>query len=317
MSLAQLIPLAIKASLVMSIFSAGLRTRHDAVLYLFRHPSLFARSVLAMNILMPLIALWIAVVFRLHPAVRTAFVALAISPVPPFLPGKLLKANAGASYTVSLVVVATLLALITIPFSITTLGIAFGVPLSVSSSLVFGIIGAAMLLPLAVGVGVRRLAPAIADRLVAPLNRFGGILLIAGVVPLLFKVWPAMKGLLGNGTLLAMLVFAFLALAIGHLFGGPDPSDRPVLAMANASRHPAVAIAIVQATLPNATLVPAAVLLNLIVVACIAGPYLGWATRRVAPPPTRVVVVREPTDRMHRGGGSLGLHLGRRQDRRR
>src|SRR5262249_27600664 len=156
------------------------------------------RSILAMNILMPLLALWMSVVFDLHSAVKIALVALAISPVPPFLPGKLIKANANTSYAVSLVVMAALLALITIPLSITILGSVFGVPLTVSPSLIFGVVGGAMLLPLIVGVAIRRFSSTFADRIAHPINRIGGILLVLGLLPVLFKSWPAMKDLLGN-----------------------------------------------------------------------------------------------------------------------
>jgi BASS family bile acid:Na+ symporter len=107
---------------------------------------------------------------------------------------------------------------------------------------------------------------------------------------------------------LAILALTFVALGIGHLFGGPDPTDRPVLALANASRHPAIAIAIAQTTFPDVTLVPAAVLLDLIVVAFVSGPYLSWVAERSPRP------VREP---VRHGGGALRMGYRRRQDRER
>ncbi len=319
MSLAQLVPIAIKTSLVLVVFVAGLRTKPGAVMYLFRNPTLFARSVLSMNIVMPLLALWIAIVFRLPHAVELSLIALSISPVPPFVPGKLLKAGADAAYAVSLVVMAALLALITVPVTITALGALFGLKLAVSSGLVFGIIGGALLLPLGIGVAISRLAPTFADRLVKPANTLGLALLLAGLIPVLFKVWPAMKGLLGDGTLLAILALTIAGLAIGHLLGGPIATDRPVLAVATASRHPAVAIAILHVTNPNETLVPAAVLLDLIVVACVAGPYLSWALRPAASASRLAAGLREPKPRLprlhHGGGGGAGLQYKRRQDR--
>ena len=316
MSLAQMVPVAIKTSLVLIVFVAGLRTERGGMMYLFRHPTLLARSVLSMNILMPLIALFIAIVFSLPHAVELSLIALAISPVPPFVPGKLFKVGADASYAVSLVVMAALLALLTVPVTITALGMLFGINLSVSSRLIFGIIGGALLLPLGVGVAISRVAPRVAERLIKPAHVTGAALLIAGLIPVLFKAWPAMKGLLGDGTLLAILTLAFAGLAIGHVLGGPEPTDRPVLALATASRHPAVAIAILHTTNPNETLVPAAVLLNLIVVACVTGPYLGWALRPAVSAPVRPTVVRPAKARpRHGGGGAAGLQYKRRQDR--
>ena len=62
--------------------------------------------------------------------------------------------------------------------------------------------------------------------------------------------------------------------------GGPDPDDRAVLALATASRHPGVALAIASANFPGQTLVPAAVLWYLIVSALVSIPYLTWRQRR-------------------------------------
>jgi len=316
MSLAQMVPIAIKTSLVLTVFVAGLRTKRGALMHLFRNPALFARSVLSMNIIMPLIALFISVVFRLPRAVELSLIALAISPIPPLVPGKLLRAGADGSYAVSLVVMAALLALLTVPATITTLGAVSGGELSVSSGLIFGIIGGALLLPLGVGAAISRLAPRVAERLVKPANIISMLLLFAGLIPLLFKAWPAMKGLLGDGTLLAILALTFAGLAVGHLLGGPQTTDRPVLALATTSRHPAVAIAILHVNYPNETLVPAAVLLNLIVVACVAGPYLGWALRPAPAAPARPTIVRPTKPRLrHGGGGAAGLQYKRRQDR--
>ena len=58
---------------------------------------------------------------------------------------------------------------------------------------------------------------------------------------------PAIRELLGNGTLLAMLIMCFAGLAIGYYVGGPEEDNRVVLALATAMRHPAVAITIGQA----------------------------------------------------------------------
>jgi BASS family bile acid:Na+ symporter len=98
-----------------------------------------------------------------------------------------------------------------------------------------------------------------------------------------------MVSLVGNGTLLAMVLLVLVGLAAGHLLGGPDPEDRTVLALSTATRHPAIAIAIAHANFPDQKLAPAAVLLY-VVVSVIAGmPYLKWAKRRhvAAPVPPR------------------------------
>jgi bile acid:Na+ symporter, BASS family len=106
------------------------------------------------------------------------------------------------------------------------------------------------------------------------------VLLVVSVIPILFTAWPAIASLIGNGTLAAIAVFILAGLAAGHLLGGPEPDNRSVLALATASRHPAVAMAIASANFPDQKLVPAAVLLYLLISAILSAPYLKWIGRQ-------------------------------------
>jgi BASS family bile acid:Na+ symporter len=98
---------------------------------------------------------------------------------------------------------------------------------------------------------------------------------------LLIAVWPTVKLLVGNGTLGAMVLVTMAGLGVGHVLGGPTIENRLVLALSTASRHPAVAIAIAQATFPGDGLVTAAVLLELVVVTLISAPYISHIKREV------------------------------------
>ena len=93
MDLATLIPLALKTSIVFIVFGLALNASLDDALYLFRRPRELVRSLLSMNVIMPLFAAAIAVIFGLHPAVKIALLVLAVSPVPPILPKKEIKAG--------------------------------------------------------------------------------------------------------------------------------------------------------------------------------------------------------------------------------
>src|SRR5689334_20587568 len=95
---ATLIPLALKASIVLTVFGLGLSARWGDAPSLLRRPGQLLRSLLAMTVIMPLFAVALAGAFALHPAVKIALVALAVSPVPPFLPKKELRAGGGTSY---------------------------------------------------------------------------------------------------------------------------------------------------------------------------------------------------------------------------
>jgi len=94
--------------------------------------------------------------------------------------------------------------------------------------------------------------------------------------PVLFSAMPQVLSLIGNGTLLALAAFVLFGLAIGHLLGGEDESNRTVLALSTASRHPGVAIAFAHANFPQQKLAMAAVLLYLLVSVIVSVPYLSW-----------------------------------------
>jgi BASS family bile acid:Na+ symporter len=95
-------------------------------------------------------------------------------------------------------------------------------------------------------------------------------------------MWPAIVGLIGDFTLVAIIIFTLVSLALGHLLGGPDPDDRTVLGLSTASRHPGVAIAIASAIAPDkkaVAAVAAAVFLCVLVGVAVTVPYVRWRKR--------------------------------------
>jgi bile acid:Na+ symporter, BASS family len=281
------IPLVLKASILLTVFTLGLQTSIEDVLSLLRRPSLLLRSLLAMSVVMPLLAVALDAAFKFHPAVEIALVALALSPVPPVLPKKELKAGGSSSYGFGLLVIAGLFAIVFVPLALEVVERVFSVPLQLSPGQVAQIILLTVLAPLGLGLLVRTIAPPLAERIAKPLSSGATVLLLAGALPILFTKWPAIVSLIGNGTLVAIVVFILVGLTAGHLLGGPDPSDRTVLALSTASRHPGVALAIASANFPQAKLVLPAVLLYLITGAILTIPYLKWrkSKTQVAGPP--------------------------------
>ncbi|HEY9226878.1 MAG TPA: bile acid:sodium symporter [Gemmatimonadaceae bacterium] len=305
MSFAAVVMLALKVSIALIVLGVGLNAKPSDLTYLLGHPALFARSFLAMSVILPLFTVWMARVFDLLRPVKVALVALALAPVPPFLPTRVMKAGGTASYTVGLLSMTSLLAIVVIPVSLWVLGAVFDTPFAYDPAAVLKLVGLGVFAPLVVGVAIRHFAPAIADRLLKPISLVATILLVAGSLALFVASWSAMKALLGNGTLLAIIVLAVVALAVGHVLGGPSPDDRTVLSLSTASRHPAVAIALASAAFPNEKHASAAVLLDLIVVALVSMPYAEWARRRAhashSPTPRTTVPPsrREETHRWH------------------
>ncbi|MGH6998889.1 MAG: hypothetical protein ACREEO_11890 [Phenylobacterium sp.] len=278
MSLAELIPLVLKASILTIVFSLGLDARPADLTYVFRHPGRLVRSLLAMLVAMPVVAVLLVRGLGLSSTVAVMLIALSLSPVPPVLPGKQAKAGGDASYAIGLLAAVGLASIVWIPIALEIVERVFSVPLGIAPGKVAGLVGTTILLPLAAGVIVGQVAPRLAERVAPHLARLGGLLLLAAALAILVSQWRAVFGLLASGAPV-FAIFVALGLLIGHLLGGPDPDDRTVLALATASRHPGVALAIVHLNFPGEKSFVATVLLFLLVNALVSIPYVAWRKR--------------------------------------
>jgi BASS family bile acid:Na+ symporter len=277
----QVVLLTLQASILLTVFGFGLQATAADVLSIRKHPRLLGRSLLSLFVLMPIVAVAITDTFVLLPSVEAVLLALAISPIPPLLPGRERKAGADGSYGLGLMVVAGLLSIVLVPLTLALLGRYFGRPFSMPLLAIARVVVVAAVFPLITGMVVRVLVPSVAARIAKPVGAVAQTMLVAGVLALLAKALPAALSLVGNGTLLAMAAFMVVGLAAGHWLGGPVPGNRLVLALSTSSRHPAIAFAVVQVNFPGEPNLGAAVVLYLVVSLCIGFPYQMWQRRRM------------------------------------
>jgi BASS family bile acid:Na+ symporter len=282
MTLAALIVLIMKASIAVLVFTVGLGTKPRELTLLLRRPGQLVRSLVSMNLVMLALAVAIALLFPLKGAVKVMLVALALSPVPPVLPQKLIKAGGSHDYVMALLFSASVFAIVWIPFAGEILNRIFPADIHLPPLPVAKLVSMTVLGPTVAGVAVRLLAPRLADRIAAPAAAIATVLLLAGLSLILGKAGRSMLALLGDGTLLAIVVFLVAGLVAGHLLGGPSPGDRSVLALATASRHPGVALTIAQITFPAEKSVLAGLLLYLITGLLVTMPYVRWRRKTVA-----------------------------------
>jgi BASS family bile acid:Na+ symporter len=273
----------LQVSIFLIVFSLGLRATFQDAVSLFRRPRLLARSFTSMNIVMPLVAAIMVQFFGMPPAVKIALVMLSLSPVPPILPQRQAGVGGRTAYVQGLLTAMALLSIVAVPIAIEVLGRIYGHDVHVGPLLVAKVVGKTVLLPLGLGILTRLFVPGWAAQGSKVLAQAGNLLLLAATIPLLVFAWRPIASLIGNGTLVAMIVFAVVALVVGHTLGGPDPSERSVLALATASRHPGLAIAVATATFPaQRRLEIAAILLYVVVSFLVVFPYVAWRKRRLA-----------------------------------
>lgn len=280
--MASIILVVLKGSIILSVFAIGLKASFRDVTYFFRWPGQLVRASLSMGVLMPLFALGFILLFDLHPAVQIALFAISVSPIPPIFPNKALKAGGRENYTIGLLVTSAAFSVIVIPLAVEILQRIIGIPMRMRPRTVAGVVAATVFLPLIVGIAVKTWAPKLAERLVKPMAVIALVLLVLSALPVLGGATGAMLSLIGDGTLLSISVFSVFGFIVGHLLGGPAPENRPTLALASATRHPAVALAIAHANFPNQRLAMPAVLLYLMVCGVLSAIYLNWVKRHEA-----------------------------------
>jgi Predicted Na+-dependent transporter len=277
MTAVTILMLLLQASLFLVVLSFGLHIRMEDILYLFRRPWQLAKSLISIFVVMLIFAIVVDRIFNLHGVVEIALIALALSPVPPLIPNRLLKAGGGVSFTFGLLAAVSLLSIIIVPGIIRIMVAVFGLQVNFSESAVLKTIATGIVIPIVIGMIIRYFIPA-SERFAGKLGKIGMIVAVLGLLPILLALLPFMWTVIGNGTILAIIGFAVVGMIAGHLLGGPEPQDRTVLAIATSARHPAIAIALAGANAGDADikLVAAVVVLYALISVLVSIPYIKW-----------------------------------------
>ena len=279
----EMLMLAVNASMFLMVLVFGTTAKFENVTYLFRHPALLIRAIFAMNVILLAFVVAVCVAFTPPLPIQVALLGLAVSPVPPFLPTKQFKAGGSRHYTFGLLVAASLVAIAFAPIAIELVGHLLGLSVRMPISKVAPIMLMTILIPLLAGVVFQHFAPALAARLRRPIIIGANIVLALACLPVLVAETPIVWKLVGSGLLACLVTFSVVGLVVGHVFGGPDADNRTALALATASRHPAIAIAIASINFPGEQAVIAVVIYHIVIGSIVAIPYVVWRARTLAP----------------------------------
>ena len=195
MDLKQLVVIALQASVICTVVGFGLKTKTGDLSYLLRRPGLLVRSLVSVFVVMPVVAVLLALLFDFEPTVERALIALAVSPVPPLLPQKESKAGGDEHYALGLMAILALLAMAVIPLELLILQTFGGRPLEMASGTVVRVILISTLLPLAAGMAVRAFMPGLVARIEKPVATIAKVLLPLALLycspPLRPLSWPS------------------------------------------------------------------------------------------------------------------------------
>jgi BASS family bile acid:Na+ symporter len=255
----------------MVALAVGLDSGEREVAWLWRRPGLLVRSLFVVLLAVPIVAVVLAKVLPLAPAVWVGLVisALSVGPV-----AALRRARAFAAddnYALSLNVTLMLASIPFIPLAFALVGAAFGHKVSIRLGSIAGVVLLLQLLPLVVGLAVARRWPALAERLGKPITWVGnGLLLVVALLALVVLAKPMLH--IGATGFLAVGLLSVVSVALGHLFGGPDDRSRLVLASFGAMRFPALSLLLASTIRDGRQVVPT-VLAYFLVTLLVLGVY--------------------------------------------
>src|SRR5262249_60178839 len=113
--LPHLITWAFQLSILATAFGFGLKAMTQDVRDLIRRPALLGRSVLAIFVIVPIVAVALAHAFDFPRAAEIAMIALAISPLAALIPVNLIKVGRRVSFPAGLMAMVALLSVVGVP----------------------------------------------------------------------------------------------------------------------------------------------------------------------------------------------------------
>ena len=245
--------------------------------WIWRQPGPMLRGLFSVLVAVPVLAYLITRSLMLPRLAQIGIVLMAISPGAPVSLRRSLGAGGHHAFASSLQICVALLAVISMPLSIAILNLAYGGHASIAPWHVARQVFVAQLLPIGLGIAVRRLAPATAARLEPAVGRLGSMLLLALAVVALIDLWAVAAGA-GSRVVAAIALTTSAALIAGHWLGGPEPAVRTAVAIGSAARNAGLALLVATANTAPAA-VKATVLAYLVVSVFVIAPYVAWRRR--------------------------------------
>jgi bile acid:Na+ symporter, BASS family len=255
------------------VFTRGLGTQIGELRYAACRPRLLAKSLLSIDLLVPLITIATLVLLRPPANVSLGLLILAASPASPMTLRNISQAGGDRRYATSLHFTLALLAILTTPVTLEIISRATGYPLGISLLAVAKVVGVSVLLPILAGMIFNWRFPAAAKRCIRPLMIFWAIVFLTTIALVLL---PTYRLLLTMDLLsyIAIIVITVGALVAGHLMLPGQPTEQSALALENATRNTDLTILIAStfAPLDKALLV----LIPYVVVSSIICQFYAW-----------------------------------------
>lgn len=232
--------LSVLVFVVSSMFSMGLSLTTKQIIEPLKDTRLVILALVANFVLVPIAAYAITVVLSLDESISIGLILVSTAAGAPFLPKLVEVAKGDSAFSVGLMVLLMVVTIIFMPIVLPLLLTGVQVnPLDIAQSLVV-----LMLIPLAIGLFIKARYEDSAEKIrptfASASNLAILVLIVLGVV-LNFNSMIALVGSLG---ILAAIIFAAAALAIGYLLGGSERSIKSVMALGTGQRNISAALVV-------------------------------------------------------------------------
>jgi|SRR5271157_47079 len=226
------------------VFSSGLRTRIGDLKYFGSRKGLLLKSLLSVDILVPLITIALIILIRPPKATAIGLLLLASSPASPTVLKNITKASGKTEYAMSLNIVLASLAILTTPATLAILSSVSELQIGISPLAVAGPVGLSILMPITAGIAIRWLFPALAEYIIQPMEILSNVLLIlVFVLVLLFTYRLLLMFDIRSYLVIALMTIG--SMVSGHLLASRLPDEQTTLAIESASRNTGLALLIV------------------------------------------------------------------------
>ena len=280
------IQIVAQASLMLLVLAVGLQSSWSDLAYVWQRPGLLFRGFVAVNLIVPVCAVLLCLAFPADKTTKAGLVIMAVSPLAPFVIGKMMKTGADRAYVVGTYSALMATSVLVVPATFELLGILIGRDASVPIAMIGRFVLISVAAPLVVGVIVATLSSDFGRRAGPIATKIALICLVPIILLILYRSAGAAFALIGDGSLAVIILTVVAGIAAGHLLGGPEPERRAALAQAAATRHPGIAAMVANRHFDDKRVL-LAIILFLLTSIVVSAIYAKWVTRRPAVRGTR------------------------------
>jgi BASS family bile acid:Na+ symporter len=265
------------------MLTIGLNHSVNELLIVWRQPIRMMWALIAVLVVVPIVAALLILVFELSPGTASGLALLAAAPGAPLTTKRAQVAGAETPYIAGLQLTLAVLAVFVTPLILSLFYSFFDLSIERASiGFVARQIGVVTVVPVLLGLSVKRVFPAFAKKVRTPLNKISDwlflILLAVAVIAVVAVPGFREKLLIGWPAFFALLLFSLLALAAGHLIGGPARNRKSALAIACLARNIGLAIYLAGVVTNTYEVLPT-ILAYALLGATVGVPYSIWTKR--------------------------------------